>query len=125
MWGRLLYQSYITLNILHTTRINPTLSAYNMIWGAFYFNRTPIRPPGCKIIVHEKPGKRRAWAFNGVPGFYIGPFINGYRTYKFYTPKTRAEKSAETVYFSTINQNVLHVNKRRHHKGSHQYMNFP
>ena len=47
------------------------ISAYNMIWGAFYFNRTPMGPPGCKIIVHEKPGKRMSWEFHGIPGFTL------------------------------------------------------
>ena len=68
------------------------ISAYNMIWGAFYFNRTPMEPPGCQIIVHENRGKRGSWAFHGVPGFYIRPFINGYLTYKVYIPKTRVER---------------------------------
>ena len=97
LWYRLLYQADRTLNLLQPARINPTLSAYNMIWGKFYFNRTPMGPLECKIIVHENPGKREAWAFHRVPGFYIGPFMNGYHTYKVYIPNTRAEQSVNTV----------------------------
>ena len=99
LWYRLLDQADRTLNLLQPARINPTLSAYNMIWGKFYFNRTPMGSPGCKIIFHEKPVKCGRWAFHGVPGFYIGPFMNGYRTYKVYIPKTRAERSAGVVDF--------------------------
>ena len=54
-------------------------------------------PPGCKIIVHEKPGKRVLWSFTGLPGVYTGPFMNGYRTYKVYVPNTREDISVETV----------------------------
>ena len=76
-------------------------------------------PPGCKIIVHEKPGKRVLWSFTGLPGVYTGPFMNGYRTYKVYVPNTREDISVETVgIFSTINQNVLLVSNICHNKGS-------
>ena len=54
----LLHQVDITLNLIRPKRINPTLSAYNMIWVTLYFNWTPMGPPGCKIIVYEKPVKR-------------------------------------------------------------------
>ena len=49
-----------------------------MFWGTFEFNRIPMGPPGCKIVVHEEPGKRGSWSLHGLTGFYIGPFINGY-----------------------------------------------
>ena len=96
-WDWLLNEADRTLNLLRPERINLTLSAYNMIWETFYFNRTPMGPLECKIIVHENPGKREAWAFHRVPGFYIGPFMNGYHTYKVYIPNTMAEKSVNTV----------------------------
>ena len=49
-----------------------------MIGVTFDFNGTPMVPPGCKIIVHKKPGKHGPWEFHVLPGFYIGIFINGY-----------------------------------------------
>ena len=98
-WDWLLDQADRTLNILWPARIDLTLSAYNMIWETFYFNRTPMGPLECKIIVYENPVKRESWAFHRVPGFYIGPFINGYNTYKVYIPNTREEKSVNTVEF--------------------------
>ena len=72
-----------------------------MIWGTFDFNRTPMGPPGCKIIVHDNQVKHRSWEFNGLLGIYVGPFMNGCHTYKVYTPKERAERSADTVIFFT------------------------
>ena len=75
LWDQLLDQSERNLNLLQPTIINPTLSAYNMIWGTFYFNMTPMEPPGCKITVHEKPVKRRSWTFYGIPSFILDPLI--------------------------------------------------
>ena len=77
-------------NESHTISINITR-------GNFYFNRTPMGPPGYKIIVHGKPGKRGSWGFHGVHRFYIGPLINGYHTYKVYNPNMRSEQSSDTV----------------------------
>ena len=68
-----------------------------MIWGTFYFNMTPMVPPECKIIFHDKPGKRGSWEFHGVPEFYIGYFMNIYRTYNVYIPKKKVEQSEDTV----------------------------
>ena len=56
-------------------------------------------PLGCKIIVHVKPGQCGSLAFNGVTGFYIGTFMNGYITYTVYIPDMRAERSTDTVNF--------------------------
>ena len=64
-------------------------------------------PPGCKIIVHENTGKCGSWLFHGAPGFYIGPFMNGYRTYKVYIPNKRAEQSADTVRFFPKSSKML------------------
>ena len=56
-------------------------------------------PPGWKKIVHNNPVKRGSWAFHGVPGFYIGLFMNGYCKYKIYIPNNRADQSTDTVVF--------------------------
>ena len=45
-WCRLLPQTELTLNLLRPSRLNPKLSAYAQLEGAFDFNRTPLAPPG-------------------------------------------------------------------------------
>jgi hypothetical protein len=55
LWDCLLPQAMITLNLMRGSRINPKLSAYAQINGAFDFNQTPLAPPGTKVLVHEKP----------------------------------------------------------------------
>ena len=46
LWDQLLDQVDIALNILWPIIINPPLSEYNMILVTFYFNSTPMVPPG-------------------------------------------------------------------------------
>ena len=55
IWCRLLPHCLLTLNLLCQSRINPKLSAYAHLHGAFDFNRTPLAPPGTKITIHDKP----------------------------------------------------------------------
>jgi hypothetical protein len=59
LWDRLLSQAEITLNLLRTSRLHPQLSAAAHFHGLVDYNKTYFAPPGCKIIAHEKPGKRR------------------------------------------------------------------
>lgn len=61
LWDRLLPQATITLNLLHKSRINPKLSAYAQIYGAFDFNATPMAPPGTRVLIHEKSNQRGTW----------------------------------------------------------------
>jgi hypothetical protein len=58
LWDRLLPQAEITLNLLRTSRLHPQLFAAAHYHGLVDYNKTDFAPPGCKIITHEKPGKR-------------------------------------------------------------------
>ena len=57
-WDRVLTVAVLTLNMLQPSRINPAKSAYNELWGNFDFNKTPLAPPGCLIVAHERPQER-------------------------------------------------------------------
>ena len=58
LWCRLLPHCLLTFNLLRPSIINPKLSAYAQLHGAFDFNRTLLAPPGTKIIIHDKPAIR-------------------------------------------------------------------
>jgi hypothetical protein len=73
LWDRLLPQAEITLNLLRTSRLHPQLSAAAHFNGFVDYNKKAFAPPGCKIIAHEKPGKRRIWAPHGQHGYSLGP----------------------------------------------------
>jgi hypothetical protein len=76
LWDRLLPQAEITLNILRTSRLHPQLSAAAHFHGLVDYNKTAFALPGCKIIAHEKPGKRRTWAPHGQHGYSLGPAMH-------------------------------------------------
>jgi hypothetical protein len=97
LWDRLLDQAYITLNLLRGSRMNPKLSAYAQIEGEFDYNRTPIAPPGIRVVVHEKPQERGSWATHGKDGWYIGPAMESYRCFKTYIWSTKAERITDTI----------------------------
>ena len=71
LWCFLLPQAIVILNLLRTSRINPTLSAHAQLHRLFDFNATPFAPPGTKVIVHIKPIIRKSWAPRGQDGWFI------------------------------------------------------
>jgi hypothetical protein len=58
LWDKILPQSTITLNRLRKSRINPRMSAYVQLNGHLDLNRTPLAPPGTRVIADEKPDQR-------------------------------------------------------------------
>ena len=72
-WDRLIDQCEITLNLLRASRVNPKLSAYAYLNGIFDYNKTPLAPPGTKVVAHDLPNQRPSWAPNGQEGWTVGP----------------------------------------------------
>jgi len=99
LWDCLIPQVLLTLNLLRPSRLNPRLSAEAQLNGAFDFNRTPLAPPGTKVIVHDKPAQRGSWAPHGLEGWYLGPARDHYRCYRVYISKTGGERIANTLEF--------------------------
>jgi hypothetical protein len=97
MWDKLLPQCLVTLNLLRQSRINPQLSAQAHINGSFDFNRTPLAPPGTKVLIHEKPSTRGTWAPHAVEGWYLGPAQRHYRCYRVWAWATNSERIADTL----------------------------
>jgi hypothetical protein len=99
LWDRLLPQAGITLNLLRTLRLHPQLSATAHFHGLVDYNKTAFAPPGCKIIAHEKPGKRRTWAPHGQHGYSLGPAMHHYRCQNVYISSTASERIVDTLEF--------------------------
>ena len=99
LWDRLIPQATMTLNMLRQSRVNPLLSAYEILNGTFIFDSTPIGPIGCKVIAHETPNKRKTWAPHAVDAYYLGPTFEHYRCHKVYVPTARSERIVETIQF--------------------------
>ncbi|KAL7483087.1 hypothetical protein ACHAW6_013637, partial [Cyclotella cf. meneghiniana] len=90
LWDKLLPQAQDSLNMLRTSRIDPTKSAYEILEGPHDFNRNPWAPPGCRAILHEPATTRTSWGPRGTDAWYIGPAMHHYRSYEFYVPDTRS-----------------------------------
>jgi hypothetical protein len=88
LWDKLLQQAQDSLNMLRTSRIDPTKSAYEILEGPHDFNRHPWAPPGCRAILHEPATTRTSWGPRGTDAWYIGPAMHHYRSYEFYVPET-------------------------------------
>jgi hypothetical protein len=97
LWDRMLPQALLTLNLLRASHLNPRLSAQAMVHGAFDFNRTPLAPPGTRVLVHEKPTVRGTWAPHAVDGWYLGPALHHYRCYSVWIWETASERIADTL----------------------------
>ena len=98
-WDRLLFQAELTLNLLRSSHVNPKLSAYAYLNGNFDFNKTPLAPPGTKVVVHLKPDQRASWAYYGEEGWYISPSMEHYRCVKCYLSSTARERDVDTLQF--------------------------
>jgi Reverse transcriptase (RNA-dependent DNA polymerase) len=97
LWDRLLPQAVITLNLLRGSRVNPKQSAWAQYNGQFDFDRTPLGPPGCRVLAHEKPTARETWAPHAVDGWYIGPALESYRCYRVWMWETKRERVCDTL----------------------------
>jgi hypothetical protein len=58
LWDRLLGQAEDTLNMLQTSKMTPTVSAYAYLWDEHDYNSNPFAPLGCKVEAHITPGTR-------------------------------------------------------------------
>ena len=50
LWCYLLAHAEMTPNMLRTSKADPTKSAYGVLEGLFDYNKTPLAPPGCKLL---------------------------------------------------------------------------
>ena len=94
-WDCLLPQTELTLNFLRNSKINPKLSAWAHLNGMFTFNKTPLLPPGTKILVHSKPTYHKE--FHGQQGWYVAPAPYPYRCMTCYIPSKHREIVSDTI----------------------------
>ncbi len=82
LWNQLTPQVEATLNMLRPLRIDPTMSAYEAIYGSYNWNQFPLAPPRCKAVIYEAPELRGLWVSHGTdawcvcvcPGFRLRGF---------------------------------------------------
>ena len=98
-WDLFIPQTILALNLMRPSRTNPLISAYTQVHGEFDYNRTPIAPTGCKVIVHDRRGERGSWSNHGSHGYYIERAPHHYRNYTCYMRDTKQNRISNTVEF--------------------------
>ena len=68
LWERLLPQAESTLNMLLPTNIAPKISAYAYMYGQQDFNKMPLAPKGCAVLLQNKPERWRTWDNYAIEG---------------------------------------------------------
>ena len=48
--------------MLHAARMNPKISAYELLEGHFDYNIPPLASHGRKVIIHKKLQQKKSWA---------------------------------------------------------------
>ena len=80
LWDNLNEQAMTTLNLLRTSRKNPTMSGYESLHNKKYdWNRFPMAPPGTKAVIYESPEDRTSWGLRGIDAWYCGTSPDHYR----------------------------------------------
>jgi len=98
LWDELMPQVEITVNLLRGYQLNPAISSYHGIFGTPYnFLNHPMAPCGTKVVVLEPSDKRASWAPHGLVGYYLGPEINSYRSYRVYIPTTNGIRTSDSL----------------------------
>ena len=94
-WDLILSQVSIIVNLVLPSQINPLISAYNQVHGAFDYNSTPMEPIGTKVILFDH--NRVKWDDKGINSFYIGPAMKHYRNFVCYNPATNKTRTHDML----------------------------
>jgi hypothetical protein len=95
-WSELLPQAELTLNMMRSYADQPAISAYHGIYRAPYdFLAHPIAPCGTLVVVHDP--QRAKWDPYGQVGFYLGPSLNHYRSYRCLISATNSIRVSSSI----------------------------
>ena len=90
-WDQLTPYEVITLNLICSSCLHPSLSAYASLFGNYDYNCMPEAPPGTRVVDHSAANTRASFAPHGRVGWYIGPAPKHYLCHCIYFPDTMME----------------------------------
>jgi hypothetical protein len=61
LWNLLLPQAELMINLRCQLAVNPKISACEYFNGPFNFNKTPLAPSGCTVLIHAKATTCKSW----------------------------------------------------------------
>ena len=98
-WDKLLPHIELTLNLLRKSKIDPSKSAYEQVYGKYDYDRHPLAPIGCPVQLYNQPHTRTTWAPHTQQGWYLGPSMEHYRCHRVLPKATNTVRVCETVIF--------------------------
>ena len=83
-WDQLTPYEVITLNLICSSCLHPSLSAYASLFGNYDYNGMPLGPPGTRVVAQSAADTRASFSPHGRVGWYIGPAPEHYRCHHIY-----------------------------------------
>ena len=65
----------------------------------FEFNRSPLAPAGCKVIIHDQTDEQLSWSNHETRGYYVGSAMKHFRNYNVLMDTTKKIQKSNTVDF--------------------------
>ena len=96
-WCYLLMHAEMTLNMLQTSKADPTKSLYEVLEGLFNHNATLLATPGCKSLIFEPSSRHAAWRPHAVSAWWVGPAMHHYRYRRHWIESTWAIQISRTA----------------------------
>ena len=59
LWDRLVPQAVLTLNLLRQAKTDPKMSAYEFVHGKIDYNKMPLAPLGCAVLMHKSTNRQK------------------------------------------------------------------
>ena len=98
LWEEGIPHAECTLNHLLPWHPNPTISAWEGMHGCkFDFISHPIAPFGTAVLVFETPTQRASWGYHGLDGFFLGPALDHYQTFRTWVTSTDSPRSTTSL----------------------------
>ena len=86
--------------MLRKSKINPTISAFEQMYGKHNFDAHPWVMLGCAVELHVMPEIRKTWEAHTKPGFYLGTSWDHYRCYEVWVRENKSARIGQTVFFT-------------------------
>ena len=72
LWCCILRQAEYQLNLLRKSRVDPSMSTYEALYGKHNYDQNPWAPLGCAVELHVTPNKQKTWGKHTKTGYYLG-----------------------------------------------------
>ena len=98
LWCQILWHAEHQLNTLHKSRLNPTVSAFEEMYGPHDYDTHPFAILGCAVELHVMPKNRKTWETHTKTGYYLGASWDHFWCHRIWVKDTKSERVGQTVF---------------------------